>query len=95
LARRLFIRTPMTPLPAPFAHSRPIVRWQLEKDNRAVICGIEAPLPGVFDVVFAEHRSGVGASFERFDEPGPALLRHAFLASALREQGWRVTSHSW
>jgi hypothetical protein len=82
----------MTPVPAPRAHAGSVLRWHLRKGRRSLACGLNARRTGEFDVVVsAGDDSG---SLERFDGMGDALLRHAAIASALRDAGWQVIEHS-
>jgi hypothetical protein len=72
----------------------PILRWRFEKGRRALTCGVAATGAGTFDVVILAHWPGRGRSVQRFDQPGAAFLRHAMIASELRDAGWQLTRHS-
>ena len=92
LVRMLLLPVPMTPLPAPPAFVGSLIRWQFEKGPRALTCGVAEDGQGAFDVVISEPASD--AAVERYDGAADALLRHAFIASALRADGWTLTHHS-
>jgi hypothetical protein len=71
-----------------------VLHWQLKKGRRSLACGLTARDSGEFDVIASAGDADDFGSFERFDNMGDALLRHAAIASALRDAGWQVTDHS-
>jgi hypothetical protein len=74
---------------------RPIVQWQLRRGRRFVTCRIaSAGSTRAYEVATIPHWNVTRAIVEVFDALGPALCRHAAIATKLREAGWRVASYS-
>ena len=56
-------------------------------------CQLDARGSGSYELCVLPHWDPSSVVIERFDAPLPALLRHAQLASGLREAGWMVIDH--
>lgn len=84
----------MTPIPAPLAHARPLVHWRFENGPSAMTCEVASDGPRAYDVMVFEQSLEHRRAIQRFDVPSGALIRHATIVSALRNTGWRLTTHS-
>ncbi len=84
----------MTPLPPPPVHTGLLVRWQFTKGEDALSCGVHTNKSGAFDVVVSGGRPADRRAVEQYDGASNALMRHAFIASALRESGWRLAGYT-
>ena len=72
----------------------PLLRWVLQRDStHAITCELDARANRCYEVCVLPHWDPASAMIERFEAPTPALLRHAEIASRLRENGWIVVDH--
>jgi hypothetical protein len=70
-----------------------MVRWVLERETNVITCQLDARGIRSYELCVLPHSDPSSAVIERFDAPTPALLRHAEVASRLRENGWMVIDH--
>jgi hypothetical protein len=75
------------------AHSAPLLHWILRRDTDAITCQLDARGNRAYELCVVPHWDPSAAVIECFDTPTPALLRHAEVASRLRESGWMVIDH--
>ncbi len=71
----------------------PILRWVFERDRNAITCELDVRANHTFEVCVVPHWDVSQTVIERFDVPTTAMLRHAEIASELRESGWVLTDH--
>lgn len=65
----------------------------LQRDTNAITCQLEARGNRSYELCVVPHWDPSSAVIEGFDAPTPALLRHAQVASRLRDNGWMVIDH--
>jgi hypothetical protein len=82
--------TAVTPIPAPLAHARPLVHRHVERGQGPLTCEVWTDAPRADDPVVFRHSTEHRRAVERFDGPRGAFIRHATMASGLRDTGWRL-----
>jgi hypothetical protein len=66
-----------------------MLRWVFHRGQDALTCAVEVSgLRSSYDVCILPHWNLSEATVEHFDAAASALLRHAEIASRLRETGW-------
>jgi hypothetical protein len=70
-----------------------MLRWVLRRDTDAITCQLDARGNRSYELCILPHWDPTSAVIERFEAPTPALLRHAEVATLLRDDGWMVIDH--
>jgi hypothetical protein len=84
--------TPHTHGPAPRRRT-PLVEWVLQRETKSITCQLDARGRRCYELCVLPHWDPSSALIERFDAQLPALVRHAQVASRLRDTGWMVIDH--
>lgn len=71
----------------------PILHWVLERDAKTITCQLDTRDDHSYELCVVPHWAPSSAVIERFEGPRAALLRHAEVASRLRDKGWMVIDH--
>jgi hypothetical protein len=82
----------MTPHPSgnPSVERRPMMPWMLQRGKNAITCRLDARGKRSYELCVLPHWDPSSAIIERFDASTSAFMRHAKVASLLRENGWMV-----
>jgi hypothetical protein len=73
----------------------PVVRWDFARNHQHVVCTILAkPAESFYEVAIVPLWDFGCAAIETFTSATAALRRHAAIAAALRDAGWRVAAYS-
>ena len=67
-----------------------ILRWMFLRGTKAVTCEIRVSGAAAHDVCVVPHWDLSSAVVERYPRPVSALRRHAEIAQAFREAGWKM-----
>jgi hypothetical protein len=70
-----------------------MLRWVLRRDTEAITCQLDARGSRSHELCILPHWDPTSAVIERFEAPTPARLRHAEVATLLRDDGWMVIDH--
>jgi hypothetical protein len=68
--------------------SDPVIRWVFQRDAKTITCEVDALSADSYDVCLVPHWDVSSSMAPRLDAPADALLRHAQIASQLRDRGW-------
>ena len=79
-------------------HMSSIIRWEFTRGSQRISCQVdrhaERGAGAPFAVALVPSSNRTRPTIQAFEAVAPALRRHAMLAAALRDTGWKLVSYT-